>query len=100
MSGCTKRPAQVADESVPSPFELTANTLLHDRLVDLLHTLPVRARAIVSLRYGLADGRAYTCAEAGARIHLTRERARPLDVLALRTLREAPAAAAVAGYLT
>jgi RNA polymerase primary sigma factor len=93
------RGAAVADDTTPSPFEMTANTLLRERLVDLLQALPERERAIVSLRYGLVDGRAYSCAEVGARIHLTRERVRQLEVLALRTMRAAPEGAALAGYL-
>jgi len=53
----------------------------------------------VSLRYGLVDGRPRTCAEVGEEIHLTRERVRQLEALALGKLRHAPHSVALKGYL-
>jgi len=89
----------IADTQAPSPFEVTSNNLLRERLVGLLRDLPARERAIVSLRYGLVDGRPRTCAEVGAQVHLTRERVRQLEVLALGKLRHAPEGRALRGYL-
>ncbi len=89
----------IADTQAPSPFEVTSTHLLRERLVELLQDLPARERAIVSLRYGLVDGRPRTCAEVGAKIHLTRERVRQLEALALGKLRHAPQSVALKGYL-
>jgi RNA polymerase primary sigma factor len=89
----------VPDLDTPSPFDVASNGLLRGRLMDLLAELPEREQTIVSLRYGLLDGRAYTCTEVGERIHLTRERVRQLEVAALRKLRHAPSAADLAGFL-
>jgi len=89
----------IADPQAPSPFEVTSNILLREQLADLLRDLPVRERAIVSLRYGLVDGRPRTCAEVGDQIHLTRERVRQIEMLALGKLRNAPRGAALRGYL-
>lgn len=89
----------VADESSPSPFESAANSILRTRLMDLLTDLPDRERVILALRYGLVDGRPHTCAEVGEAIHLTRERVRQLEVLALGRLRESPASTDLATYL-
>ena len=89
----------IADTQAPSPFEVTSTHLLRERLVALLQDLPTRERAIVSLRYGLVDGRPRTCAEVGEEIHLTRERVRQLEALALGKLRHAPQSVALKGYL-
>ncbi len=89
----------IADTQAPSPFEVTSAHMLRERLVALLQDLPARERAIVSLRYGLVDGRPRTCAEVGEEIHLTRERVRQLEALALGKLRHAPHSVALKGYL-
>lgn len=89
----------VADEGAPSPFDITCNHLLHERLVQLLRDLPARERAIISLRYGLVDGRPRTCAEVGARIHLTRKRVRQLEASALGRLRQAQGDVDLAAFL-
>jgi len=90
----------VADEASPSPFDAAANSLLRSRLLELLTDLPDRERVIIALRYGLADGRPHTCAEVGERIHLTRERVRQLEVLALGRLREGSGSTDLASYLS
>ncbi len=89
----------IADTQAPSPFEVTSTHLLRERLVEVLQDLPARERAIVSLRYGLVDGRPRTCAEVGEEIHLTRERVRQLEAQALGKLRHAPYSVALKGYL-
>ena len=89
----------VADVDAPSPFEVASNQLLRERLDELLAGLPERERAIVTLRYGLVDGRPRTCAEVGKSIHLTRERVRQLEVLALHKLRQAPHGKELQGFL-
>jgi len=89
----------VADEASPSPFDAAANSLLRSRLLELLTGLPDRERVIIALRYGLVDGRPHTCAEVGERIHLTRERVRQLEVLALGRLRQDSGSSDLATYL-
>ncbi len=90
----------VADETSPSPFDAAANSLLRSRLLELLTDLPDRERVIIALRYGLVDGRPHTCAEVGERIHLTRERVRQLEVLALGRLRQGSGSSDLAAYLS
>ncbi len=80
----------VPDENAILAFDVACNNLLRERLLEMLADLPERERTIVSLRYGLVDGRAHSCAEVGQHIHLTRERVRQLEVLALNKLRQAP----------
>jgi RNA polymerase primary sigma factor len=80
----------VADETAPSPFEVTCNSLLRQRLLAMLAGLSERERIIVLLWYGLSDGRALSCTEVSQQVHLTRERVRQLEVSALGKLRGAP----------
>lgn len=53
----------------------------------VLDTLPQRERMVLSLRYGLADGRVHTLDEVGRRVGLTRERVRQIERKTLRLLR-------------
>ncbi|MDQ2585105.1 sigma-70 family RNA polymerase sigma factor [Saccharothrix yanglingensis] len=53
----------------------------------LVRTLPARQALIISLRYGLVDGRARTLREVADRIGLTRERIRQLEKQSLALLR-------------
>jgi RNA polymerase primary sigma factor len=89
----------VADADAPSPFDVTANRVLRERLIGSLEGLAARERAVVSLRYGLVDGHSWTCAEVGAHLHLTRERTRQIEVLALKKLRYGAAGAELEQYL-
>jgi RNA polymerase primary sigma factor len=77
----------IQDEDSPAPAEVAAQTLLADKLKDLLATLTPREERILRLRYGIEDGRAWTLKEVGARFGLTRERIRQIERKALRRLR-------------
>ena len=54
----------IPDESTTSPFDAAAETLMHERLAEVLENLPYRERRIIALRYGL-DGRAAPHARPG-----------------------------------
>jgi RNA polymerase primary sigma factor len=77
----------IEDETSPAPSEVATQSLLADRLKELLATLTPREERILRLRYGLDDGRAYTLKEVGAMFGLTRERIRQIERKALRRLR-------------
>jgi RNA polymerase primary sigma factor len=77
----------IKDEDSPAPAEIAAQTLLADKLKELLSTLTPREERILRLRYGIEDGRAYTLKEVGAKFGLTRERIRQIERKALRRLR-------------
>lgn len=53
----------------------------------LLHRLDRRERKILRLRYGIADGRAYTLEEIGKVFGITRERVRQIECRAMKKLR-------------
>jgi len=56
--------------------------------VSLLPTLDARERAVIVARYGLDDGPTRTLAEIGARMGVSRERIRQIELRALAQLRE------------
>jgi RNA polymerase primary sigma factor len=78
----------VEDPSAESPVAMAENSMLRDRLVTLMHSLPDRERKVLELRYGLADGRPRTLKEVSGAFGLTRERIRQLETSALTHLRE------------
>jgi RNA polymerase primary sigma factor len=67
-------------------------------LAQVLETLPDRQRYVLSLRYGLLDGRCYTLDEVGHMIGLTRERVRQIERKALSLLRTGDCARQLAGF--
>ena len=60
--------------------------LLKSRIADVLSALNYREREIIRLRYGLADGYAYTLEEVGKIFSVTRERVRQIEAKAVRKL--------------
>jgi RNA polymerase primary sigma factor len=61
--------------------------------------LDYREREILRLRFGLADGYAYTLEEVGKIFSVTRERIRQIETKALRTLQQPNRACQLAGFL-
>ena len=77
----------VACEKTPNPLaELTRQNLV-DEVKTALTELPPRERQIVSLRYGLENGKEHSLQEIGSLLNLSRERIRQLEVRALNRLR-------------
>ena len=72
--------------------------MLKTRIADVLESLDYREREILRLRYGLADGYAYTLEEVGKIFSVTRERVRQIESKAVRTLQH-PTPGAAAGRL-
>ena len=60
--------------------------LLRSRIAGVLAALNYREREIIRLRYGLADGYAYTLEEVGKIFSVTRERVRQIEAKAVRKL--------------
>jgi RNA polymerase primary sigma factor len=78
----------VEDTDAISPAAAAENSMLRDRLVMLVGSLPERERKVIDLRYGLSDGRPRTLKEVSGAFGLTRERIRQLETAALSHLRE------------
>ncbi len=77
----------VEDEHTPTPTEVTYQSMLRDKIDEVLTTLSPREARILRLRFGLKDGRIYTLEEVGKKFGLTRERIRQIESKALRQLR-------------
>ena len=61
---------------------------LKERLEEVMTELNYREREILRLRYGLADGYAYTLEEVGKIFSVTRERVRQIEAKAVRKLQQ------------
>ena len=77
----------IQDDNVPVPAEAAAFQLLKEQLVEVLDTLTEREKKVLTLRFGLEDGRARTLEEVGKEFKVTRERIRQIEAKALRKLR-------------
>ncbi len=77
----------IPDDDVPSPVDAAAYSMLREQLLEVLDTLTDREKEVLSLRFGLEDGRARTLEEVGQKFNVTRERIRQIEAKALRKLR-------------
>lgn len=77
----------VEDKDIPSPSDVASQTMLKEELNEVLKTLSDREARVLSLRFGLEDGRTRTLEEVGREFKVTRERIRQIEAKALRKLR-------------
>lgn len=89
----------IEDEVTPSPVEVTQQSMLTDKINEVLNTLSPREARIIRLRFGLGYPRAYTLEEVGEKFGLTRERIRQIEGKALRQLRHPHKARQLKEYL-
>ncbi|MFR5158657.1 MAG: RNA polymerase sigma factor RpoD, partial [Lachnospiraceae bacterium] len=72
----------IQDDNVPVPADAAAFTLLKEQLEEVLGTLTEREQKVLTLRFGLEDGRARTLEEVGKEFNVTRERIRQIEAKA------------------
>ncbi len=72
---------------------------LRQRIGQVLEGLNYREREILKLRYGLADGYAYTLEEVGKIFQVTRERVRQIEAKAVRKLQHPVRCRDLAGFV-
>lgn len=89
----------VEDQETPSPIEVTFQTMMRDKINEVLATLTPREARILRMRYGLDGGKGYTLEEVGLKFGLTRERIRQIEGKALRQLRHPYKARELKEYL-
>ena len=89
----------IKDDNVPVPAEAAAFTLLKEQLEEVLGTLTEREQKVLTLRFGLEDGRARTLEEVGKEFNVTRERIRQIEAKALRKLRHPSRSRKLKDYL-
>ncbi len=89
----------IEDELNPTPIQSVYESLLREKIREVLGALPPREAHILRLRFGLEDGNVYTLEEVGQKFGLTRERIRQIEGKALRWLRHPKRARQLREYL-
>jgi RNA polymerase primary sigma factor len=89
----------IEDQGAENPSEMTAYSILKDRLREVLHTLTDREKAVLDYRFGLTDGYSRTLEEVGKQFCVTRERIGQIEAKALRKLRHPTRLRKLEGFL-
>ncbi len=77
----------IEDKSTLTPSEAASYQFLREQVENILFTLSDREARVLTLRFGLEDGRNRTLEEVGRDFGVTRERIRQIEAKALRRLR-------------
>ncbi len=88
----------IKDDSIVGPEDAASYAMLQDQISKLLSTLTEREQRVLTLRFGLDDGRTRTLEEVGKEFNVTRERIRQIEAKALRKLRHPSRARMLKGY--
>jgi len=75
------------DRTAEAPPDAASFTMLKEQLTKVLDSLAERERKVISLRFGLEDGRPRTLEEVGHEFGVTRERIRQIESKTLAKLR-------------
>ncbi|MDA0658058.1 MAG: sigma-70 family RNA polymerase sigma factor [Planctomycetota bacterium] len=89
----------IEDHTSDNPVRNASNSVLRDKIENLLKTLTYREREIIRLRYGLGDGYTYTLEEVGRIFRVTRERVRQIEAKAVSKLRHPVRSQQLEGFL-
>ena len=76
----------IADESMRTDLEGEKSSR-REKIDEVMQELTDRERKVLTLRFGLDDGRARTLEEVGAEFNVTRERIRQIEAKALKKMR-------------
>ncbi|MCD6087320.1 MAG: RNA polymerase sigma factor RpoD [Candidatus Hydrothermae bacterium] len=76
----------LVDDMQKTPFEFARESLLKERLDEVLSTLTKRERKVIEYRFGLGNHPPKTLEEVGQVFQVTRERIRQIEAKALRKL--------------
>src|ERR1700741_2265010 len=80
----------IEDKSADNPYDMTAFSLLREKIMDVLDSLTERERRVLTLRFGLVDAYSRTLEEVGKQFKVPRERIRQIEAKALRKMRHPP----------
>lgn len=78
----------VEDKTEATPEEAMDQLVRKEEVSELLSSLTERERQVISMRYGLEDGRTHTLEEIGSELDVTRERVRQIEARAMEKLRK------------
>jgi RNA polymerase primary sigma factor len=76
-----------SDEKSESPWDVTVDRDMREKISHALEVLPERQRLIVRMRYGIGFSDSHNLEDIGKTLNLTRERVRQLEAEAIRRLR-------------
>jgi len=88
----------IKDEKSLTPSQLAAQSLLKNKIQEILIDLAPREQEILRLRFGLEDGITHTLEEVGKKFGVTRERIRQIEVKALAKIKGHSKARALEEY--
>ena len=77
----------IRDDRSPDPESQLIDLNLHEKLRQILTTLSPREEKIIRMRFGIREKSDYTLEETGKVFHMTRERIRQIEAVALKKLR-------------
>jgi len=89
----------IEDKAAEKPDEMTAFSMLKEKIGDVLETLTDREQEVLTLRFGLVDGYPRTLEEVGRKFNVTRERIRQIEAKALRKMRHPTRIRKLEGFL-
>jgi RNA polymerase primary sigma factor len=89
----------IRDDGTSAPADEAGRQLLRRELEAVLKSLTPREERVLSMRFGLEDGRARTLEEVGKEFNVTRERIRQIEAKALRKLRHPSRSKRLRDYL-
>ncbi len=88
----------IQDEKSLTPAQLAAQSLLRNKIKEILVDLAPREQEILKLRFGLEDGITHTLEEVGKKFGVTRERIRQIEAKALARIKAHQKATALEEY--
>jgi RNA polymerase primary sigma factor len=89
----------IEDDLTPTPLQSAYQSMLKEKIDEVLGSLSPREARVLRLRFGLDSGTPYTLEEVGEKFGLTRERIRQIEGRALRRLRHPRRARQLKEYL-
>jgi RNA polymerase primary sigma factor len=89
----------IEDELSPTPIQSAYQSMLKDKIEEVLGTLTPREARVLRMRFGLDTGVPFTLEEVGEKFGLTRERIRKIEGKALQRLRHPRRARQLKEYL-
>ncbi|MBU0551997.1 RNA polymerase sigma factor RpoD [Myxococcota bacterium] len=88
----------IEDTNLPSPSEMTTQTLMSEETARVLDTLSPREAKVLRLRFGIGVRSDHTLEEVGQVFDLTRERIRQIEAQAIRKLRQTHRASSLRAF--
>ena len=89
----------IEDSSAVEPIDAASFAMLQEQIRSVLHSLSIREKKVVELRFGLLDGHPRTLEEVGLEFGVTRERIRQIESKTLSKLRHPSRAQKLRDYL-